>query len=107
MSVASTQKATKIDLFSLKTIQMRTFHLTWLSFFICFFGWFAHAPLIAATIGPDLDLTRDQKILAFMASVGVTVLARLVIGALCDKFGPHAGAAGQEGTAGHGPEPAS
>ena len=87
MSVTS-NKATRIDLFSLKTVQMRTFHLTWLSFFICFFGWFAHAPLIPATIGPDLDLTRAQKITAFIASVGVTIVARLVIGVLCDRFGP-------------------
>ncbi|MEM7138484.1 MAG: MFS transporter [Myxococcota bacterium] len=67
---------------------MKTFHLTWLAFFICFFGWFSHAPLIPASIGPDLDLSRAQKITAFIASVGVTIIARLVIGAFCDKFGP-------------------
>lgn len=87
MSVTS-NKATRIELFSLKTIQMRTFHLTWLAFFICFFGWFAHAPLMPASIGPDLDLSRAQKITAFIASVGVTIIARLVIGAFCDRFGP-------------------
>ena len=81
-------KATKIDLFSLGSVQMRTFHLTWFAFFICFFGWFAHAPLIPATIGPDLDLTRAQKITAFIASVGVTIIARLAIGYLCDRIGP-------------------
>jgi NNP family nitrate/nitrite transporter-like MFS transporter len=81
-------KATKIDLFSVKTVQMRTFHLTWLAFFICFFGWFSHAPLIPATIGPDLDLSKSQKITAFIASVGVTIFARLLIGWFCDKVGP-------------------
>ncbi len=81
-------KATSIDLFSFRTVQMRTFHLTWLAFFICFFGWFSHAPLINSTIGPNLDLTKAQKITAFMASVGVTIIGRLVIGALCDKVGP-------------------
>ena len=81
-------KATEIDLFSLRTVQMRTFHLSWFAFFICFFAWFAHAPLIPATIGPDLDLTRAQKITAFIASVGVTIIARLVIGYLCDRVGP-------------------
>lgn len=81
-------KATRIDLFSFSSVQMRTFHLTWLSFFICFFGWFAHAPLLPATIGPDLDLTRAQKITAFIASVGVTIFARLFIGYLCDRIGP-------------------
>ncbi|MEO1229532.1 MAG: MFS transporter [Myxococcota bacterium] len=86
--MASAQKATRIELFNLGTVQMRTFHLTWLAFFLCFFGWFAHAPLLPATIGPDLELTKAQKITAFIASVGVTILARLVIGAFCDKYGP-------------------
>lgn len=82
------EKATKIDLFSLKTVQMKTFHLTWLAFFLCFFGWFAHAPLLPATIGPDLDLSKSQKITAFIGSVGITILARLFIGYLCDRVGP-------------------
>ena len=81
-------KATKIDLFSLKTVHMKTFHLTWFAFFLCFFGWFAHAPLMNATIGPDLDLTKAQKTIAFIASVGVTIFARLLLGSLCDKIGP-------------------
>ena len=51
-------RSLSIDLLSLKTVQMRTFHLTWFAFFLCFFGWFSHAPLMASTIGPDLGLTR-------------------------------------------------
>lgn len=82
------EKATRIELFSLRTVQMRTFHLSWLAFFICFFGWFAHAPLMPATIGPDLGLTKDQILLAFMTSVGITIFARLGIGHLCDRIGP-------------------
>lgn len=81
-------KATRIDLFSFSTVQMRTFHLTWMSFFICFFGWFAHAPLMRSTIGPDLGLTKAQIITAFIASVGVTIFARLGVGYLCDRVGP-------------------
>jgi len=82
------EKATKINLFSLKTIHMRTFHLTWLAFFLCFFGWFAHAPLLPSTIGPDLGLSKAQKITAFIGSVGITIIARLFIGYLCDRVGP-------------------
>ncbi len=90
MSTASqnTEKATKINLLDFKSLQMRTFHLSWIAFFLCFFGWFAHAPLMNATIGPDLGLTKDQKLLAFIASVGVTIFARLLIGNFCDKVGP-------------------
>ena len=40
-------KATSIDLFSLKTPQMRAFHMAWFSFFLCFFAWFGIAPLMA------------------------------------------------------------
>jgi NNP family nitrate/nitrite transporter-like MFS transporter len=81
-------KATRIDLLSWSSVQMRTFHLTWLAFFICFFGWFSHAPLLPKTIGPDLGLTKAQMITAFIASVGVTIFARLLIGFLCDRVGP-------------------
>lgn len=83
-------KANAIHLFSFKTVQMRTFHLTWIAFFICFFGWFSHAPLLNSTIGPELDLTRAQKLIAFMGSVGVTIFARLLFGYLCDRIGPRA-----------------
>jgi len=82
------EKATKIELFSLKSVHMRTFHLTWFAFFLCFFGWFAHAPLLSATIGPDLQLSQTQKLIAFTGSVGITILARLLIGYLCDRVGP-------------------
>ncbi|ANQ49533.1 MFS transporter [Flammeovirga yaeyamensis] len=87
-SITSTEKATRINLLDFSSIQMRTFHLSWIAFFLCFFGWFSHAPLLHSTIGPDLDLTKDQKTLAFIASVGVTIFARLGIGNLCDKIGP-------------------
>ncbi len=87
-TVTNLQKATKINLLDFSSVQMKTFHLSWLAFFLCFFGWFSHAPLMNSTIGPDLDLSKAQKITAFIASVGVTIFARLFIGNLCDKIGP-------------------
>lgn len=87
-ATSTLEKATRINLFDFKSLQMRTFHLSWMAFFLCFFGWFAHAPLMNSTIGPDMDLTKAQKITAFIASVGVTIFARLLIGNLCDKIGP-------------------
>lgn len=80
-------KATRISLFRLDTIQMRTFHLTWLSFFLCFFGWFGIAPLMAV-VREDLDLSRAQIGNTIIASVAITVVVRLLIGPLCDRFGP-------------------
>lgn len=85
MDVAN--KATRITLFDLKSVQMRTFHLTWLAFFLCFFGWFGIAPLMAV-VREDLLLTKAQIGNTIIASVAITVLVRLLIGPLCDKFGP-------------------
>jgi NNP family nitrate/nitrite transporter-like MFS transporter len=82
-------KATRIDLFSLSTPQMRAFHLTWLAFFVCFFAWFATAPLMPIIKG-DLNLSNDEVYSIGIAGVFVTVLARFVIGPLCDKYGPRA-----------------
>ncbi|MBO9727430.1 MAG: MFS transporter [Chitinophaga sp.] len=77
----------KIKLFSLDTIQMRTFHITWLMFFVCFFGWFGLAPLMP-TIRTDLGLSKAQIGNIIIASVSGTIIARLVIGRLCDTWGP-------------------
>ena len=40
------KKATEIKLFSFSTPAMRAFHMSWLAFFVCFFAWFACAPLM-------------------------------------------------------------
>ncbi|WP_267428585.1 MFS transporter [Methylobacterium sp. GC_Met_2] len=83
----ASQKAIRIDLFSLKTPQMRAFHLTWMAFFVCFFAWFATAPLMPI-IGADLKLTSGQIYNITIAGVFATILARMVIGPMCDKYGP-------------------
>jgi NNP family nitrate/nitrite transporter-like MFS transporter len=80
-------KATRINLFSVNTVPMRTFHMTWFAFFLCFFGWFGIAPLMAV-VREDLNLTAEQVGNTVIASVMITVFARLFIGWLCDKIGP-------------------
>jgi NNP family nitrate/nitrite transporter-like MFS transporter len=77
----------RLRLFSLQGVQMRTFHITWLMFFVCFFGWFGLAPLMPA-IRTDLGLTKPQVGNIMIASVASTVIARLVIGRFCDTWGP-------------------
>ena len=79
-------KATQINLFSLKTVQMRTFHTTWFAFFLAFFGWFGIAPLMAI-VREDLMLTKAEIGNTIIASVAITVLVRVLIGPLCDKIG--------------------
>lgn len=80
-------KATRIDLFSLRTPQMRAFHMSWFSFFLCFFAWFGIAPLMAI-VRDELDLTKEQIGNTIIASVAITILARFLIGWLCDHVGP-------------------
>jgi NNP family nitrate/nitrite transporter-like MFS transporter len=78
---------TKLNIFSIKGVQMRTFHITWLMFFVCFFGWFGLAPLMP-TIRAELHLTKAQVGNTIIASVAATIIARLIIGKLCDTWGP-------------------
>ncbi len=80
-------KATSIDLFSLRTPQMRAFHMSWFAFFLCFFAWFGIAPLMAV-VREELGLTKVQIGNTIIASVAITIIARLIIGWLCDRIGP-------------------
>jgi NNP family nitrate/nitrite transporter-like MFS transporter len=80
-------KATRIDLFSLATPNMRAFHMTWIAFFLCFFAWFGIAPLMAV-VRTELELTREQIGWCIIGSVAVTIFARLLVGWLCDRIGP-------------------
>src|SRR5688500_3466097 len=80
-------KATTIKLFSFSTPSMRAFHMTWIAFFLCFFGWFGLAPLMPL-IRADLQRTPAQVGNSLIAAVAGTILARLPVGYLCDNYGP-------------------
>ena len=81
------KKATTISLFNFKTSAMRAFHMSWLAFFVCFFAWFACAPLMPVIAG-EFHLTKDQIANINIAAVAITILVRLIVGPLCDKYGP-------------------
>jgi NNP family nitrate/nitrite transporter-like MFS transporter len=80
-------KATRIDLFNFSTRQMRAFHMSWFAFFLCFFAWFGIAPLMAV-VREELALSKAQIGNTIIASVAITIVARLFIGWLCDRIGP-------------------
>jgi len=80
-------KATRLRLSDFSSPQMRAFHMTWVSFFLCFFGWFGLAPLMPV-IRDELHLTKAQVGNSAIAAVAITILARLLIGWLCDRIGP-------------------
>lgn len=83
----SAKKATSINLFNFSTPAMRAFHMTWLAFFVCFFAWFACAPLMPVIVG-EFHLSKDQIANINIAAVTITIIVRLIIGPLCDKYGP-------------------
>jgi MFS transporter, NNP family, nitrate/nitrite transporter len=87
MTPTQSNKAAKINLLDFKSAPMRAFHLTWITFFLCFFGWFGIAPLMPV-IREDLGLTKGQIGNIIIASVAITIFARLFFGWLCDKIGP-------------------
>ncbi len=81
------QPLSRLNIFAGKGVQMRTFHLTWLTFFFCFFGWFGIAPLMPL-VREQLHLDKGQVGNIVIASVSATILARLLMGKLCDTIGP-------------------
>jgi MFS transporter, NNP family, nitrate/nitrite transporter len=83
------QKATSLwgNFFRFDMPQIRAFHMTWFAFFLCFFAWFGIAPLMAV-VRDELSLTKEQVGWSIIASVAITILARLTIGWMCDRFGP-------------------
>jgi NNP family nitrate/nitrite transporter-like MFS transporter len=86
-SKLSKEPLSKLKIFSLKGVQMKTFHITWLTFFFCFFAWFGIAPLMPL-VSESLYLTQGQKANVAIAAVSATIIARLIIGRLTDKYGP-------------------
>jgi len=81
-----TKQSEKINLLSFKG-NVRILHLSWFAFFLSFFVWFNHAPLLAAM--RDSLLLSDQQIKALLIlNVALTIPARIIIGMLVDAFGP-------------------
>jgi len=82
-----TSKAQSIKLFSFDTPQMRAFHMAWMAFFVCFFAWFACAPLMPIIKG-QFGLTVAQIANINIAAVAITIAVRMIVGPMCDRYGP-------------------
>jgi len=72
---------------NIKDPKIRTLHFTWIAFFISFFVWFNHAPLMAS-IRDSLGLTNQEVATLLILNVALTIPARIAIGMLVDRYGP-------------------
>jgi NNP family nitrate/nitrite transporter-like MFS transporter len=67
--------------------RIRVLHFTWIAFFMTFYVWFNLAPL-ATTMRDSSDwLTKEHIKVLLIANVALTIPARIVVGALIDRFG--------------------
>lgn len=67
--------------------KMKVLHMSWMAFFITFFVWFNHAPMLQA-IASSLGLAPAEVKTLLILNVALTIPARVIIGMLTDKFGP-------------------
>ena len=67
--------------------KIKILHLTWFAFFLSFFVWFNHAPLLGA-MREALQLTDQQVKALLILNVALTIPARIIVGMLVDHFGP-------------------
>ncbi|GKY90640.1 hypothetical protein MPSEU_000037500 [Mayamaea pseudoterrestris] len=80
-------KSKEILLCSLQRPHSRSFHAAWFSFSVAFFLWFSIVPLLPK-IEATLDLTKAELWDSTLAGFGSTILVRLILGPLCDVYGP-------------------
>lgn len=76
----------KLSLLSFKG-KMKILHMTWIAFFLSFYVWFNHAPLMAS-IRDTMGLSGQQVKVILIMNVALTIPARVIIGMLVDKYGP-------------------
>ncbi|KAJ8657240.1 hypothetical protein O0I10_007056 [Lichtheimia ornata] len=80
-------KAVNFKMHSLQMPHMRALHLAWISFMVAFLAWYSIPPVIDH-IAEDLNIPSVEVYDSNMAAVAITIVARLCIGPLCERWGP-------------------
>jgi MFS transporter, NNP family, nitrate/nitrite transporter len=80
-------KSTEIKIGSCHRPHMRNFHSAWFAFFSAFVVWYAASPLLPE-IKKSLSLTKEEIWTSTIAGVGMTAAVRIVLGPICDRYGP-------------------
>ncbi len=68
--------------------RIRVLHYTWIAFFITFYVWFNMAPLATTMMASMGWMTREHLAVLAICNVALTIPARIVVGALIDRYGP-------------------
>lgn len=74
-------------LWDLNQERIRVLHYTWIAFFMTFYVWFNLAPLATTMLDEVNWLTPEHLKILAIANVAFTIPARIVIGAMIDRFG--------------------
>jgi NNP family nitrate/nitrite transporter-like MFS transporter len=74
-------------LLDFKQERIRTLHYTWIAFFMTFYVWFNLAPLSTTILASEDWLTDENIKVLLIANVALTIPARIVVGALTDRYG--------------------
>jgi NNP family nitrate/nitrite transporter-like MFS transporter len=67
--------------------RIRTLHYTWIAFFMTFYVWFNMAPMATTMLDSIGWLTDEHVKILLIANVALTIPARIIVGALIDRFG--------------------
>lgn len=86
MPVDVLNRATEIRTCSFKRPHMRSFWFATAGFFVAFVGWFAFAPLMV-TVKKELGISKSEIYTANILAVSATIVMRVIIGPMCDRFG--------------------
>ena len=90
IEVDSEHKAKSLNIFSFNHPHHASFHMSWIGFFVSFVSTFAAAPMVAI-IREDLEMTKPNLGDAGLAAVTGTIIARVIMGSVCDTVGPRYG----------------
>jgi NNP family nitrate/nitrite transporter-like MFS transporter len=78
----------KPELLDFSQPRIRLLHWTWIAFFLTFFVWFNMAPLATTMLATSDWLTESHIKVLMICNVALTIPARILVGALIDKYGP-------------------
>ena len=83
----SSTTETPPKLLDFKQERIRTLHYTWIAFFMTFYVWFNMAPMATTMLDSVGWLTEEHVKILLIANVAMTIPARIIVGALIDRFG--------------------